>query len=126
LLNPFYSIKKYVNYQHKINIDDYAKRRDLQTLYVIRCTFCLFVSDIHTYIHIHTHTHTHTHTRSSLIHQTALMANGCETSHLTPSMTNIQSTVNITQFKNHNHVYIQTKFKIAIIINKLMIELYFF
>jgi len=59
-----------------------------------------------------THIHTHKHTCSSLIHQTALMANGCETSHLTPYMTNIQSTVNIKQFKNHNNVYIKTKFKI--------------
>ena len=51
-------------------------------------------------------TYTHTHTCSSFIHQTVLMANGCETSHLTPYMTNIQSTANNTQFKNHNYIYI--------------------
>jgi hypothetical protein len=82
-------------------------------LYVISCTFCLFVSEIHAY------KLTHTHICSSLIHQTALMTTGCETSHLTPYKTNIQSTVNIIQFKNHNYVHIKTKFKIVIIINKL-------
>ena len=40
---------------------------------------------------------------------------------LTSYMTNIQSTVNIIQFKNHNYTHIEIKFKIAKIINKFML-----
>jgi len=42
---------------------------------------------------------------------TALMTTGCETSHLTPYMINIQSIINITQFKNHNHAHNKIKLK---------------
>jgi hypothetical protein len=69
--------------------------------------------------------HIHTHIRISLIHHTAWMATWHQTSHLTPYITNIQSTVNIIQFKNHNYVYIKIKFKIAKT-HKFMTQIYFF
>lgn len=60
----------------------------------------------------------HTHTCISLVHRAALTATGCETSHLTTYMTNIQAILNIIQF-NHNCVHIKIKFKIANLINKI-------
>jgi len=81
---------------------------------------------MHTYKHTHTHTHTHTHiyiyiyTHISLIQHTILTAAGYETCHLTPHMSNIQSIVNIIQFKNNNYVHNKIKFKTDEIVNQFM------
>jgi len=60
------------------------------------------VSNIH--VHTRVHTYIYTYICFSLVHHTALTATGCETSHLTTYMTNIQVVFNIIQF-NHNYVH---------------------
>jgi len=68
----------------------------------------------------------HTNIRISLNHHIALRATGCETSHLALYKTNILSKVNIIQIITPNYIHIKTRFKVAKIINKFMIEIYFF
>lgn len=54
----FYSINRYLNYQHRINIDDCCIIKELWTLHFISCTYCLFVSNIWLVIVLYDHVFT--------------------------------------------------------------------
>jgi len=55
------------------------------------------------------------------MHHIAKLATGHETSHLTPYMTNLQSTVNGIQFKNHNYIHTKIQFKTVKLVSKIIL-----
>lgn len=43
IVELFYSINEYLNYQHEVKNDDSPVTKALQTLYILRCILCQLV-----------------------------------------------------------------------------------
>jgi hypothetical protein len=82
-----------------------------------------FVSMCSIYIHkyINTYIYIYIYIWISLTHHIAKLATGHEMSHLTPYMTNIQSIVNGTQFKNHNYIHTKIQFTTVKLVSKIIL-----